>query len=62
MFDIVSQGVLLFKTDDLEQAQSFAKQSNDAYNNYLQECRDNFEVAADNAVFVYDSDGNDVTV
>lgn len=53
-YDLVSQGILLETFDDKQKALEIAEKNNKKWLEYRQECMDNGEDYADNAVEVYE--------
>ena len=52
----VSQGVKIGETFDKEYAYSYMNSANEDWNNYCQECYDNYERPADNEIFIYEEE------
>lgn len=50
---LASQGIKLFDTEDFMAAFDFYMKSNDEWREYCQHCADEYEVPADNEVFMY---------
>lgn len=56
---LVSQGIVIYRTNNKAEAEALLKDWNEEDREYLQRCYDNGERAADNEVFMYEESADE---
>lgn len=59
-YTLVSQGIAIYETENLQEVVDIARRENEQWYEYVDECINNMEPYADNELFVYDEDGNEI--
>lgn len=61
-YTLVSQGIAIYETENLQEVVDIARKENEQWYKYVEKCVEEWEPYADNEMFVYDEDGNEINL
>lgn len=61
-YTLVSQGIAIYETENLQEAVDIARKGNEEWYKYVEKCVEEWEPYADNEMFVYDENGNEINL